>query len=176
MKWTDHSKLEAAYGIHVTGWPSSVPLQNPSSLSVAQNRQVLEALRNGTMRFQRIGQSSSCHTDTSPLETSKDRPGAAADENMDISWAYQDPDEQAESVSPHVSLNAWPVQDWSRQLHMVGNAYSCVCERLRYRHLRRAAVLGQTSTYLPKGTYIQEDPVCLRMKKPPTNCHRNARG
>lgn len=102
MKWTDHSKLEAAYGIRVVGWPPSVPLQNPSGLSVAQNRQVLEALRSGTMRFERITQLSSCHPGTSSSETTKDGSGAAADENMDISWAYQDPDEPVEPVSVHV--------------------------------------------------------------------------
>lgn len=50
MKWTNHSKLEV-YGIRLEGWPSSVPMQNPSSLSVAQNLEVLDALRSGKMRF-----------------------------------------------------------------------------------------------------------------------------
>ncbi|OBZ72193.1 hypothetical protein A0H81_07963 [Grifola frondosa] len=37
MRWKDHSKLDA-YGIRLVGWPENVPLQNPSTMSVAQNK------------------------------------------------------------------------------------------------------------------------------------------
>lgn len=50
MKWTNHSKL-AAYGIKLDGWPEGVPKQNPSSLSIAQNRAILDALERGQMKF-----------------------------------------------------------------------------------------------------------------------------
>lgn len=50
MKWSNHDKLHG-YGIRLEGWPPSVPKQNPSSLSTAQNKFILEALQNGTMVF-----------------------------------------------------------------------------------------------------------------------------
>lgn len=128
MKWTDHSKLEAAYMIRVIGWPSSVPLQNPSSLSVAQNKQVLEDLRNGSMRFERTAQTSRSHTGTS---SSREASGAAVDESMDISWAYRDPDEPPEPVSAHLLLNTLPMQDWGRRSRMNGNVYTSICQPLQ---------------------------------------------
>lgn len=127
MKWTDHSKLEAAYGIRVIGWPSSVPLQNPSSLSVTQNRQVLEELRNGSMRFEHVAQTSSSQPGTSSSDAAS---GVAVDENMDISWAYQDPDEPSEPVSSHLLLNFLPVQDWGRGQRKDGNVYTSICQPL----------------------------------------------
>ena len=108
MKWTDHSKLEAAYGIRIIGWPPSVPFRNPSSLSVAQNRQVLEALHDRTMRFERVAQTSGFHRDTPSSDATNNDAGATADEIMDISWAYQDPDEPVEPVSPRFSLDTLP--------------------------------------------------------------------
>lgn len=54
MKWTDHSKL-STYGVRLVGWPDSVPMRNPSTLSVAQNTLVRQALDAGTMYFERMG-------------------------------------------------------------------------------------------------------------------------
>ena len=51
MKWSNHDRLIDAYGVRLEGWPPSVPKQNPSTLSVAQNKAILEALRRGSMRF-----------------------------------------------------------------------------------------------------------------------------
>ncbi|KAH9917037.1 uncharacterized protein B0H18DRAFT_884190 [Fomitopsis serialis] len=98
MKWTDHSKLDT-YGIRIVGWPSSVPLQNPSTLSVAQNKAVLEALRNGMLYFERLGAPSETHPGTSTEKPQNDPSRVATDQAMDISWAYQDPDEPVPTVS-----------------------------------------------------------------------------
>ncbi|KAI0359858.1 hypothetical protein OH77DRAFT_873452 [Trametes cingulata] len=53
MKWTNHSKLHA-YGVKLVGWPDGIPLQNPSSLSVAQNKLLLEMLATGRISFARL--------------------------------------------------------------------------------------------------------------------------
>ena len=53
MKWSDHLKL-STYGVRLVGWPSGVPMQNPSTMSVAQNRLIREALDRGTMYFERL--------------------------------------------------------------------------------------------------------------------------
>ncbi|KZT73706.1 hypothetical protein DAEQUDRAFT_762138 [Daedalea quercina L-15889] len=104
MKWTDHSKLEVAYDIRIVGWPSSVPLQNPSHLSVSQNKQVLEALRAGSMSFERIigPPATGNHPSSSGSRADDDGSEATTEEAMDISWAYQDPDEPNPQVSVHL--------------------------------------------------------------------------
>jgi len=53
MKWTNPERLDA-YGVRLVGWPEGVPAQNPSSFKVSQNKTLLEALRNGSMRFEKI--------------------------------------------------------------------------------------------------------------------------
>lgn len=50
MRWKNQSTLEN-YGVRLVGWPVDVPMQNPSTLSVAQNTQILNALNEGTMQF-----------------------------------------------------------------------------------------------------------------------------
>jgi len=52
MKWSNHSQLET-YNIRIVGWPEDVPKANPSALSVAHNRLLLEGTTNGTIRFER---------------------------------------------------------------------------------------------------------------------------
>ncbi|KAJ7285006.1 hypothetical protein C8J57DRAFT_1290126 [Mycena rebaudengoi] len=52
MKWTNPALL-ATYGVCLVGWPSDIPAQNPSSLKSHQNKQLLDALENGTMHFVR---------------------------------------------------------------------------------------------------------------------------
>ena len=51
MKWSNHDRLVDSYGVRLEGWPPSIPKQNPSTLSVAQNKAILEALQRGSMRF-----------------------------------------------------------------------------------------------------------------------------
>ncbi|TBU48852.1 hypothetical protein BD309DRAFT_986978 [Dichomitus squalens] len=53
MKWTNHSKL-SAYGVRLDGWPDGVPAQNPSTLSVAQNKLLLDLLHEGKLYFSRL--------------------------------------------------------------------------------------------------------------------------
>ena len=53
MKWTNHSKLDV-YGVKVVGWPEGVPVQNPSTLTVAQNKILLDLLAEGKLHFVRI--------------------------------------------------------------------------------------------------------------------------
>ncbi|KAE9407823.1 hypothetical protein BT96DRAFT_809070 [Gymnopus androsaceus JB14] len=50
MKWTNHERL-FTYGVYLVGWPSDIPVKNPSSLKTDQNKRLLELLNNGTLKF-----------------------------------------------------------------------------------------------------------------------------
>lgn len=50
MRWTNHNRL-SAYGVTLHGWPTDIPAQNPSSLKVGQNKQLLQLLKDGTLYF-----------------------------------------------------------------------------------------------------------------------------
>jgi hypothetical protein len=52
MKWTNHERLDI-YGIHLTGWPEGIPAQNPSTLKLSQNKQLLEGFQSGAIKFER---------------------------------------------------------------------------------------------------------------------------
>jgi len=54
MRWKNQGNLET-YGVRLVGWPVDVPMQNPSTLSAAQNTQILNALNEGAMHFLPIG-------------------------------------------------------------------------------------------------------------------------
>jgi hypothetical protein len=54
MRWKNQGNLET-YGVRLVGWPANIPMQNPSTLSAAQNRQILNALNEETMKFLPIG-------------------------------------------------------------------------------------------------------------------------
>jgi hypothetical protein len=54
MRWKNQGTLET-YGVRLVGWPVDIPMQNPSTLSAAQNTQILNALNEGTMQFLPIG-------------------------------------------------------------------------------------------------------------------------
>ena len=54
MRWKNQGNLET-YGVRLVGWPTDVPMQNPSTLSAAQNIQILNALKEGTIQFLPIG-------------------------------------------------------------------------------------------------------------------------
>ena len=77
MKWTNHDRL-AAYGVCVVGWPRDIPSQNPSNLTMSQNKVLLERLRNGSLHFARIGET---ELEAVPPEPEPDD---------DLSWVYQD--------------------------------------------------------------------------------------
>lgn len=86
MKWSNHDRL-SAYNIQLIGWPSSIPHQNPSAMTAGQNKIILEALADGTMRFKR--------TDVSgPPDASMDATGAGARVSAtpveDMSWTCHD--------------------------------------------------------------------------------------
>jgi len=54
MRWKNQGNLET-YGVRLVGWPPDIPMQNPSTLSAAQNAQILNALNEGTMQFLPMG-------------------------------------------------------------------------------------------------------------------------
>jgi len=54
MRWKNQGNLET-YGVRLVGWPATIPMQNPSTLSAAQNSQILNAINEGTMQFLPIG-------------------------------------------------------------------------------------------------------------------------
>ena len=54
MRWKNQGNLET-YGVRLVGWPADIPMQNPSTLSAAQNTQILNALNEGTMQFLPVG-------------------------------------------------------------------------------------------------------------------------
>jgi hypothetical protein len=102
MKWTNPERLDV-YGVRLVGWPPSIPAQNPSSMKLSQNKQLLECLQNGTMRFEK-----SIMTPGSTDDLGSSSIGVAnnleeAEVTDDFSWAY-DADGGGPSVgspSPH---------------------------------------------------------------------------
>ncbi|KAH9068412.1 hypothetical protein EDB83DRAFT_2222701 [Lactarius deliciosus] len=87
MKWTNHGNL-SVYGVRLEGWPSSIPMQNPSTLSSSQNRALRDALSNGTLKFCRI------HTESSTSvagDTFYGPTGNLGDLSWVISDGYDDP-------------------------------------------------------------------------------------
>lgn len=64
MKWTNHGNLNV-YGVRLEGWPVGIPMQNPSTLSTCQNRELRDALASGTLRFCRINVETSVTSDGS---------------------------------------------------------------------------------------------------------------
>ncbi|KAK1217246.1 hypothetical protein PQX77_020095 [Marasmius sp. AFHP31] len=50
MKWTNPDRLYI-YGVSLTGWPSDIPSQNPSNLTLGQNKRLLGLLQDGTLCF-----------------------------------------------------------------------------------------------------------------------------
>ncbi|KAJ7593136.1 hypothetical protein C8J56DRAFT_930471 [Mycena floridula] len=51
MKWTNHSKLVELYNVQLIGWPEDIPVANPSTLKVEQNKVLLKLLEAGTLHF-----------------------------------------------------------------------------------------------------------------------------
>jgi len=90
MKWTNHGNL-SVYGVRLEGWPSSIPMQNPSTLSSSQNRALRDALSNGTLKF--------CRINTEP-STSSDTSYGPAGNLSDLCWVIS---EGYDAPVPHVS-------------------------------------------------------------------------
>lgn len=94
MKWTNHSRLESLYHTRVVGWPPDVPMLNPSGMSVGQMKTLLGALRDGNMRFERVGGGEVVNEEMGRRGTGGevvvgDGDGGDVDEE-DISWAIQE--------------------------------------------------------------------------------------
>ncbi|KAI5892217.1 uncharacterized protein SCHCODRAFT_02578219 [Schizophyllum commune H4-8] len=80
MKWTNQERLHA-YGVRLVGWPADIPLHNPSILKATQNAALLDALRKGWIRFERLNAPPSEDLGTRTEEDTVDE---------DISWACND--------------------------------------------------------------------------------------
>ncbi|KAI0775220.1 hypothetical protein BD413DRAFT_471784 [Trametes elegans] len=88
MKWTNHAKLDA-YGVRLVGWPAGVPSQNPSTLSVAQNKLLLEMLGKGSIRFVRAdGADQVGEAGEGPSERAEE--DAIFEDSIDYGWACQE--------------------------------------------------------------------------------------
>lgn len=83
MKWTNHGNL-SVYGVRLEGWPSSIPMQNPSTLSSSQNRALRDALSNGTLKFCRI------NAEASTSSVSGETSYGSAGNLSDLSWVISD--------------------------------------------------------------------------------------
>ena len=68
MRWKNQSNLET-YGVRLVGWPADIPMQNPSTLSAAQNTQILNALNEGTMQFLPMGSFGDLPPRAEPMHT-----------------------------------------------------------------------------------------------------------
>ena len=97
MKWTNPERLDA-YGVRLIGWPEGVPAQNPSTFKVSQNKLLLEALQNGTMRFEKI-----IPTTTTPRQEEEASKADEDDPQEDFSWAYD------ADASPPLSHAEYPI-------------------------------------------------------------------
>ncbi|KAH9481383.1 hypothetical protein JR316_0005908 [Psilocybe cubensis] len=94
MKWTNPERLDV-YGVRLEGWPEGVPAQNPSTLRVNQNKMLLEAMQNGSMKFVKLVPEPNESHDASTS-------GQTEAANEDFSWAY-DADALTTSTSPSPS-------------------------------------------------------------------------
>ena len=80
MKWTNHGNL-SVYGVRLEGWPGGIPMQNPSTLSTGQNRELRDALAGGTLRFCRINAETGVASDAATPSC------GPAGNSSDLSWA-----------------------------------------------------------------------------------------
>lgn len=107
MKWTNPERLDM-YGVRLVGWPEGVPSQNPSTFKVSQNKILLEALQNGSMRFEKI-------TSANPTQAGSVEEGSKVDEDdshEDFSWAY---DADASPPSSHAEYSGTLLHSPPRQ-------------------------------------------------------------
>ena len=83
MKWTNHGNL-SVYGVRLEGWPTSIPMQNPSTLSTSQNRELRDALASGILKFCRI------NTETPTPFDATTTPYGPTGNSSDLSWAISE--------------------------------------------------------------------------------------
>ncbi|KAF9003968.1 hypothetical protein BDQ17DRAFT_1541630 [Cyathus striatus] len=105
MKWTNPERLDL-YGVRLVGWPPEIPAQNPSSLKAIQNKQLLQALQNGTMRFEKtmmVGREDRVSPYSQDSGMTQE-----AEKDEDFSWAY-DPDALDDSIqAPSMTQSSCP--------------------------------------------------------------------
>ena len=99
MKWTNHSRLESLYHIRLAGWPTDVPMQNPSGMTVGQMKTLLGALRGGSLKFERVGMDE--EDGMSAGRESGEVAGVREGGDEDISWAIQ----EAGPLPPQVRID-----------------------------------------------------------------------
>ncbi|KAH9850376.1 hypothetical protein C2E23DRAFT_836259 [Lenzites betulinus] len=112
MKWTNHSKL-SVYGVRISGWPEAIPSQNPSTLSVTQNKKLLEMLNAGDICFVRLDATARTSDEAheqhvqSPMRDEE----AMFEDSIDYSWAYREdasnPHQQQPSTASFIDHSTW---------------------------------------------------------------------
>ncbi|KIM84820.1 hypothetical protein PILCRDRAFT_5867 [Piloderma croceum F 1598] len=86
MKWSNHDRL-STHDVRLVGWPPSIPQQNPSAMTAAQNKLLLEALADGSMRFEKIGAHKQLVEEVGQDDVGI-RGAVPSQQTADISWAY----------------------------------------------------------------------------------------
>ncbi|KAI0749334.1 hypothetical protein C8Q80DRAFT_1269231 [Daedaleopsis nitida] len=86
MKWTNHSNLYV-YGVRILGWPDDIPQQNPSTLSTACNRRILDLLKESKISFIRCGNTASADLPATADEVPEQDEDAIFEDSIDYSWA-----------------------------------------------------------------------------------------
>lgn len=93
MKWTNHSNLYV-YGVRIDGWPEDIPQQNPSTLSTAHNRRILDLLNEGKLSFVRFGNAAAANVPETADEVPEQDEDAIFEDSIDYSWAVGEADGQ----------------------------------------------------------------------------------
>lgn len=103
MKWTNHERL-FTYGVYLVGWPSDIPVKNPSSLKTDQNKRLLELLNNGTLKFMKnillASGSGSDQVDSVNEDAPVEEENEAEVSDEMFSWAIQYDVDSTPTVSP----------------------------------------------------------------------------
>jgi len=111
MKWTNPDRLYT-YGVSLMGWPSDIPSQNPSSLTLSQNKRLLSLLQSGTLYFVKTFVDPSAPHDSVGMEGTQEEADAL------FAWAIQDVD----------AIASTPVSDSMRCSVQV--SLTSICSRL----------------------------------------------
>ncbi|KIY44159.1 hypothetical protein FISHEDRAFT_67816 [Fistulina hepatica ATCC 64428] len=76
-------RLVELYGVRLVGWPAHIPKQNPSTLKVGQNRELLDAFKTGKIYFEYISR----HSEPA---SHVPQPFDGPPPTQDFSWAIRD--------------------------------------------------------------------------------------
>ncbi|KAK7691067.1 hypothetical protein QCA50_006170 [Cerrena zonata] len=94
MKWTNHEKV-SVYGVRIEGWPSHVPQKNPSALSAAQNKEILQGIQSGAIHFARLVAVTPVENTPSASSALPNQPIDTTDPE-DFSWACKSHDSSSD--------------------------------------------------------------------------------